>query len=202
MRCYVGKGVWQVRIFGKYHIPKWVLGIVLVAAGAGAAVGPVLAPKLMGRTAITATQALQFATSATFGWGYDFDENVPTPGSVPGNARTYYSVNDTRTQFTVGFDMIPTSSVLWVNVPVKSISNNQILAKLTLDVPDGISVDVIDSDDYSSPLSTQVGRLGANTWEMNFQADSTINVYYIFGLANGTPPGFYTARGVIEPENV
>lgn len=191
-----------MRIFGKFYVPKWLLAAVLVAAGAGAAVGPVLAPKLMGRQAITATQALQLASSASFGWGYNMSTNLPTLGTAPGNVRTYYSVNDTKTQFTVGFDMVPTSSVIWTSVPITSISNNQILAKLTLDVPDGISVDVTELNSGSAPHSTVVGRLGANTWELNFGPSSTIDVYYIFGLANGTPPGFYTVRGTLEPENV
>lgn len=187
-------------MFSKYKIPKFILVVILVATGAGAAVGPVLAPRLTGKLAVTATQALQIERGAVGGYG-------PVPGiNVPvGAARSYVSLNDTHTQFTAAFDMVPTGSVLWLKLPIDNTSNNQILAKLTLDVPDGISYDIVDNPILlTTGGTTAVGRLGRNTWEVRFQpsASPSVTLYMAFAMANGTPPGFYTIHGTLEAENV
>ena len=140
------------------------IATLLVMLGAGAAVGPVLAPKLLSKTAVTATQALQIYDGTIAPGNLDVT-TVPCDGTessgscntvipLPANTRWYKSVSDDRTKFTVAIDMFPTSSYLRIHVPIINRSNNQVLARLKLNVPDGL-------DYYVSPYYDAVGQADA-----------------------------------------
>ncbi len=253
-----------------YTLPKWLVAVLLLAAGAGAAVGPVMAARLTGRVNIVASQAISVRnvpTSALPLWGsaplttatvnatdpsrgliaqqpgvlvltpfmsslncYNGIYNMSVGGNlipIPGNARSYVSLNDTGTDFTIAIDLLPTSSKFDIAIPLYNSANNQQLAELTLDIPDGVMVDLEQIQlDASPPIPgtnmAAIGRTSANTWEVRLQPN--LGTYYDFiaipngnpgeymaapasgiivhvALANGTPPGFYAIRGKLQAQN-
>jgi len=179
---------------------------LLVMLGAGAAVGPVLAPKLLARTAVTATQALQIVphtvevTAITCGANNSSDAcQAAYPGTLGGNARVYTSVSDDRTKFTAAVDLLPTSSYLRLHIGVINTANNQVLARLKLNVPDGFDYFVspyyyvVGEANFPAPNTDPTGqldrvkaiynltRLDVNTWEIKLMpsARGTLNPHAI-----------------------
>lgn len=249
-----------------YAMPKWLVAVLLLAAGAGAAVGPVLAARLTSGINLTATQAVSvrnvpaailnpqtntrgpltetdaqyglitgspgiLLTTATMGPCYTAIYQLSGGGTftgIPANARSFVSLNDTGTDFTVAVDMLPTSSKFDVAVPLYNSANNQQLERLTLDIPDGLLVDLesirLAAAGVTTANKASIGRLTANTWEITLQpnlgpgtyddfisiTDATLNhtvaapasgfIIHV-ALQNGTPPGFYAIRGRLEAEN-
>lgn len=216
------------------RLPYWMMGALLISVGAGAAVGPVLAARLTGRVAIIATQALTFSTplvavpggpplyigGATGTYLY--------PVQVPGGTRTFADLNDQKIEFTVSIDLLPTSSKFDILVPMANASNNQVIAQLTLEVPEQVLVDVerlnsvvVTTQNFPVVLTTTiggqltVGRTSASTWEIlapplvpytqaaleytGTQITAYNGLLLHVGLPNGTPPGFYQIKGRIEP---
>lgn len=253
-----------------YTLPKWLVAVLLLAAGAGAAVGPVMAARLTGRVNITASQAISVRTvpsgplpllqnpaqmvnitdpdpshgliagapgilvltPSIANWNsYTGVYNLSVGGPlipIPASARSFVSVNDTGTDFTVAVDLLPTSSKFDIAIPLYNSANSQQLAELTLDIPDGVMVDLeqIKLNTGTNPPihgtnMASIGRTSANTWEVRLQPNQ--GTYYDFvginssgnylaapasgiiihvALANGTPPGFYAIRGKLQAENV
>lgn len=251
--------------------PSWLALLVLVAAGAGAAVGPTLAPRLTGRVAVTATQAVTIRRVPTAATSFDglaasqpINETNPAAGLLtgqpgilvplssmssaygsgrylmtaepdltylPSGTRSYVSLNDTGTQFTIALDMLPTSSKFDVVVSLNNSSNNQVLADLNLDIPDGLTIDIekiaIQQPGGGGPVDAKagkvsLGRMSPNSWELTLAAN-TGNYDDIlsrtdgggFGvgmpasgfimhvaMANGTPPGFFQIQGTLQAKNV
>jgi len=212
----------------------WILGALVVSIGAGAAVGPVLAARLTGKVAIIATQALSFSTPLVgVPWGPPLYIGGATgtyvyPVAVPGGTRTFSDLNDQKIEFTVSIDLLPTSSKFDILVPMANISNNQVIAQLTLDVPEAVLVDierlgsvVVTTQNAPVVLTTTVGgqltvgRTSANTWEIlapplvpytqtaleytGAQITGYNGLLLHVGMPNGTPPGFYQIKGKIEP---
>jgi len=253
-----------------YTLPKWLVAVLLLAAGAGAAVGPVMAARLTGRVNITASQAISVRAVPTGALPLlqnpsttvvvnDTDPAhgliggapgilVQTPGMaslgcynnvfnmsvggnmipIPASARSFVSINDTGTDFTVAIDLLPTSSKFDIAIPLYNSANNQQLAELTLDIPDGVMVDLEQIKLNATPpipgtdMAT-IGRTSANTWQVRLQPN--LGTYYDFiamnssvpnvylatpasgiivhvALANGTPPGFYAIRGKLQAQNL
>ncbi len=213
-----------------------VMGMIAVLAGAGAAVGPILAQKLPGRTAVTATQALKLAlplvdmayTPVPTIIGGATGTTYVTAQQLPQGARIYESIDETSTQFTVAADLTATSSKFDVIVPIANLSNNQIIAQLQLEVPEGVDVDVersgpVDVTSFIPPDVSVAGKVGitrinATTWEGTWPPftpssevaidSSLVNIVGYNGfvlhiaLHNGTPPGFYVIQGKVIPRNV
>lgn len=175
----------------KFRKTFWVLGLILVLTGAGAATGPVLAPRLSGRVAVTATQALIMARPLVDTLGTPVPTIIGgstgtyvTANQLPANARGYASLNDTATQFTVSADLVATSSYFDVVLPVGNNANNQVVAELKLSIPDGLDVDIEQSGPVNVTTSLgpiiqtaiagkmRVGRMDANTWEATWPANT------------------------------
>lgn len=198
-----------------YSAPKWLLAVLLVAAGAGAAAGPVLASRLVGNASITVSQALSYGTLLIG------DNTTPfsgLPGSIlvapPAGARAYVSVSDNQTQFTASVDMLPTGARYDMAVPITNRSNNPMRAQLILDIPEILMVDVepIGVLAYAPGTSglLRVGRTSSNTWEFTAPAgivgtDGTnrlLNGLVVHvALPSSAPPGFYTIRARIDALN-
>lgn len=166
------------------------LGLIIILGGAGAAVGPVLARQLAGRTTVTATQALNLQLPLVDGADIPIlARTVIGGGTLPGftlaqqlppKARIYQSLNDTSLQFTVAVDLVATSGKFDVVVPIGNLSNNQVIAQLQLHVPEGLDVDVVTSGPVDvlttapatvTPIAGKATftRLNANTWEGTWQ---------------------------------
>lgn len=206
----------------------WIVTVLLVATGAGAAVGPVLSPRLTGRVAITATQALQFeqpivptVLSPQYYLGAS-DVFPPPYAKAPAITRVYTSLNDQKTDFTVSVDLLPTSSKFDILLPIGNLANNQVLALLTLDSGGCLELDVeplghvYAYGGQPNPINVgglvKIGRMGPNSWEImapaRTHASDTANgitgyngAWIHVALANGLPPGYYTLRGTLEAQN-
>ncbi len=216
------------------RIPYWIVGALLISIGAGAAVGPVLAARLTGKVAIIATQALTFSTPlVAVPGGPPLYVGGATgtyllPVAVPGGTRTFSDLNDQKIEFTVSVDLLPTSSKFDILVPMANSANNQVIAQLTLEVPDQVLVDVerlgsvvVTTQNAPVVLTTTIGgqltlgRTSANTWEIHApplvdytqsalefsgaQITAYNGLWLHVGMPNGTPPGFYQIKGKIEP---
>ena len=221
----------------KYGKSLLTLGLVIVVAGAGAAVGPILAQRLTVRTTVTATQALHLdlplVDMAFTPFPTVISGSTPTyktAQQLPQGARVYESLTDTSTEFTVAADLTATSSKFDVIVPIGNLSNNQVVARLELDIPDGLDVDIERSGPVNVntlvPAITSIAgkanftRINPNTWEGTWPPQTATSEAAIEGvfpftpitayngfvmhiaLHNGTPPGFYLIQGKVVPRNV
>lgn len=195
-----------------YSTPKWLLAVLLLAAGSGAAVGPVLASRLLASAALSVTQALSYGAIVI---GDNATAFSGLPGSVlmapPPGARAYVSSSDDKTRFTAAVDLLPTGGRYDMAVPISNRSNSQMRAQLTLDVPDELLVDVeqIGVFPYAPTTSglLKVGRTSFNTWEFTApggtqgtdSANRLLNGLVIHvALPTNAPPGFYTLRAQIH----
>ena len=172
----------RFHIFGR-AIPVWLLVLTLVVAGAGAAVGTVLAGQIGGDVPVTVSQALTMDTD--------------TPPVVSGADQKFTSVSDDGTGFTAAIETNTGDDVTVTLYPVNN-SNEALVAKLTLILPDGFTASVADSTHV-----TNVTRTGLYTWKMDMNTSvngqgSGADLVITLALADDIYPGFYTVEGTLE----
>jgi len=173
---------------GKKTIPAWLLVMALTLAGAGAAVGTVLAPKITGEIPVTVSQALLV-------------ENVAIKSSTPVD-ESITTVSDDKTAFTVGVEL-NNGDYFKFNIPIINESSQDIVGKLTFwNVPKGITLDVSakeafavlkDSDTDGTyeetrtveQLVTNVTRVGKYTWLFKVDKDAEGLKTYTVNIQTG-----------------
>lgn len=207
----------KVRILGKKVIPVWLLVLALVAAAAGAASGTVLAGRVIGEVPVAVSQALLVgypdneATTAETVWIDDLtamnldnatqqiqlhDDFVGLPN------RSFFGVKDDNTAFQAAAELA-TGDWVALNLPLKNASHNTLLAQLTLDVPEGVEVEVVSADQVHGDGNViDAIRIGPNTWKLKVVSGAEFShltdILYIGVQADDeTPPGFYTLSGTL-----
>jgi len=184
-----------VRI-GKKTLPAWLLVMALTMAGAGAAVGTVLAPKITGEIPVTVSQALLINSGQSISFLSTWDSvSYSTPDA------SIATVKDDETAFTVGMELNNGDQVA-IKLHLKNESDQDIIGKLTLSgIPKGITVDV----DSGTDDITNVTRVGKYTWLFKATKDAgdDSNDFLVIkiALADNMKPGFYQIHGKIEPVN-
>lgn len=152
----------KVRILGR-AVPLWLLTLVLIAASAGAAVGTVLAGKITGEIPVAVSQAL------LAGMPEAVAEDLRDMG-VPQSMRRAYTLPDrsigTHADDQTAFQFaaeINTGDDYLIRLPLKNASDVDMVAQLSLMLPNGITAEVFSSDSmYRTP--TIDGVLSPGEW--------------------------------------
>ena len=162
--------------FGK-KLPAWVLLAALVAVGAGAATGLVLKDQIDGTTTIAVSQALTVTSVASSGG--DDDEFL---GTIDDDGMTWAAHFEANNGDVVDLQVTVTNGG----------GSDSIVAILTLDVPEGITVSI----------DSEATQCSANQWKFDVTAGGTEVLDFDFALEDALATGFYTITGTIEPVNV
>ncbi len=213
----------KICILGKKAIPIWLLAMLLVACGAGAAVGTVLAGKVTGEIPIAVSQALLthapvWLADATFGADsgqpqqvYQHAEWVYAPN------RSFGAVADDNTAFQAAAELAVGDWAAF-NLPLKNASENGLIGLLTLDVPACLEVEVYaDADTIAAPHPldlagespdpatnvTEVVRVGMNTWKIKLSPNAEYDLItdvltVVISVDDDCAPGYYTISGTLR----
>jgi hypothetical protein len=208
----------KVKILGLKALPIWILVVVMVACGAGAAAGTVLAGKVTGEIPVAVSQAL--LTKAPI-WLADaqFGDDGGQPQQVSNHAefvqlpnRSFGAEADDNTAFQAAAE-VAVGDWAAFNLPLKNASDNELIGLLTLSVPDCIEVEVYadkdaiggggDGDVNAATNVTEVVRIGLNTWKFTLAAgaeyDTTLDVLTVVISVDDTcAPGYYSISGDIK----
>ena len=203
----------KVKLFGLKALPIWLLVVALVAGGAGAAVGTILAGNVVAEIPVTISQALEAGKPVAWS-GSSFDssvvDNMPqgvdaldgvieSPGDVDtvvAPDRSIGAVNDTQTAFQFAAEIDQHDFyIFWV--PLKNASNQDMTVQLKMQVPNGLTVEVMDA--YGSTVDNMT-RVGLNTWKFDLDAeadksDEADAIYIVVAASDTVAPGFYTITG-------
>ena len=193
----------SVRIFGKKAIPIWLLVLALVACGAGAAAGTVLAGRVTAEIPVAVSQALlvnepEWRAALPAGNQPQQVEDHALWVALPN--RYVGVVSDDNTAFQAAAEM---AVGYWAafNLPLKNASNNELVAELTLNVPGCLEVEVYASTDALN--ITEVVRTGLNTWKIIVTGDADYDVLtdclmVVISVDDDCMPGYYNITGTIE----
>ena len=182
-----------IKVWGR-RVPVWLLVLALIAAGAGAATGTVLAAKITAKVPVTVSQALLL----------DMDGTPANPIVISGADNAIGAPSDDGAGFTAGMEL-NNADTATINVYLKNHAAADLHGKLTLwNVPKGITLSVSATDgDSDGNAIVNVTRVGKYEWlflvenGVGGQDYLTITV----ALAVNMKPGFYEIKGKIEPVN-
>ncbi len=199
----------SVRIIGKKAIPMWLLVLALVAAGAGAAAGTVLAGKVTGETNVAVSQALlveapTWATSiSTDALAYATQQVKYHKGMVAIPNRYFGAAKDDNTAFQAAAEL-STGDWAAFRLPLKNASSNSLTALMTLNVPEGLEVEVYNDASTAGNIS-QVVRIGLNTWKFTLASTGAGPEYGVLNYLtvvvstdDDMAPGYYAIDGTIK----
>lgn len=120
---------------GGGHLTAWITALLLISSGAGAAVGAVLAARLIGSAPVVVTQAVRA-------------QEPVVVGSI-GNVTTFVGVDDSATKFTMAANM-PQGAQVTFKLPLNNLSGRPLIVDLKLAVDNGsvdpAQVDVLPPD--------------------------------------------------------
>ncbi len=205
----------KISILGKKAIPIWLLAMLLVACGAGAAVGTVLAGKVTGEIPVAVGQALLthapvWLTDATFGADSGQPQQVNRHAEwVNAPNRSFGAVADDNTAFQAAAELAVGDWAAF-NLPLKNASENDLIGLLTLDVPACLEVEVYADADAAAGESpqpavnvTQVVRVGMNAWKLTLDADAEYDLTedvltVVISVDDDCAPGYYTISGTLQ----
>ena len=204
----------------KKLIPISLVVLALAAAGAGAAAGTILAGKVTGEVPVAVSQALLVEavsnTKLPVTPDATKDEAVMTQ-QVFDNWTMVHIANrfigvksDDNTGFQAGME-IATGDWTEVNLQLKNASANDLVALLTLDVPQGLEVEAFgstyadnaaDAPNYDLDV-TNVTRVGLNTWKLIVKGGTNKDdvdslLHLIISSDDDSPPGYYSISGTIK----
>jgi hypothetical protein len=204
-------GSWMkssVRIMGKKAIPIWLLVIALVACGAGAAAGTVLAGKVTGEVPVAVSQAL--LTEAPDWKDSLASDNTTQPQQVYMHAtwvhapnREFGAVADDNTAFQAAAELA-TGDWAVFNLPLKNASDVELIGLLTLSVPDCLEVEVFQAkSDAGGSHVHNVVRVGMNTWKFKLDAEAEYcdpddALAILVSVDDYCMPGYYNIEGTIK----
>jgi hypothetical protein len=198
----------RVKILGKKALPIWLLVIVLVASGAGAAAGTVLAGKVTGEVPVAVSQAL-LVEAPEWQDSLNSDETCQ-PQQVYKHAtwvkapnREFGAVADDNTAFQAAAELAVGDWAVFY-LPLKNASENELIGLLSLSVPECLEVEVF-SANCTDPNAYEVVRIGLNTWKFSLKAaaeyDTANNVdklAILVSVDDTCAPGYYTISGDIK----
>jgi hypothetical protein len=203
----------SVKILGKKALPIWLLVVVLVACGAGAAAGTVLAGKVTGEVPVAVSQALLtqvpvWKASLTNTTEAEVTQQVAdhaTMVAMPN--RSFGAVADDNTAFQAAAEMA-VGDWAYFYLPLKNASENELIGLLTLSVPECLEVEVFQAFHTGTHVS-EVVRIGLNTWKFtldkladyvgdNGVADPIDGLGIVISVDDTCAPGYYTISGEIK----
>ncbi len=202
----------KVRIMGLKAIPIWLMVLALVTIGAGAAAGTVLAGKVVGEMPVAVSQALLVRA-------VNWTDNATIEGENPEISaadmtqqvfnhidwiqkpnRHFGEVADDNTGFQAAAEMAVGDWSAF-DLRLKNASEVDLVGLLTLNVPEGLEVEV-----YADPAATNINsviRIGLNTWKVVVEAGAegdaiTDDLTIVISVDDTTPPGYYNISGQFQ----
>lgn len=198
----------RVRILGKKALPIWLLVIALVACGAGAAAGTILAGKVTGEVPVAVSQALLVCEPS---WGVatdTVDQDAPQQLYVHLDwinepNRSIGVVSDDMTGFQAAAEMAVGDWAAF-KLPIKNASQNDLVAELCLSVPECLEVEIFSDLDVATNDVGNPVRIGLNCWKLVVEADAdcmtdvTDYLWVVVSVDDHCMPGYYTISGTIK----
>ncbi len=196
----------KVTILGKRTLPLWLLALLLIACGMGAAVGTVLAGKITGEVPVSVGQSL--LTGAPV-WQHSLsgDETIQTQqvanhaGMVAIPNHYFGAQSDDNTAFQAAAEIAVGDWAVF-NLPLKNASENDLVGLLILSVPECLEVEAFSANTPSSTVN-EVVRIGANAWKFKLGADAeyvnpTDSLAIVISVDDNCAPGYYNISGEIR----
>ena len=132
---------------------------------------------------------------------------VGLPGVPQGTRKVYTCPNryfgavaDDNTAFQFAAE-IAVGDLYLIALPMKNASENELVAKITLNVPDCIEVEVVSADQiHGEGNVTEAVRIGLNSWKITVLPDAEYNapvdnLYIAVQADDYCAPGYYTITG-------
>lgn len=183
-----------MQLFSK-KLPAWALLAALVIVGAGAATGLVLKDQINGTTTIAVSQAL-IVTSVTQGAGSDGDEFLGTIDDDGMSWAAHFEANNG--------DQLELE-VIVANLGGQS-DQDEIVFKIVLDWPEGITIDIAaddtTADDGDNTVNEKVIEICPREWKSVVGDGETNTLDISIAIEDAMSTGFYTLTGTIVPMNV
>ena len=180
-----------MKMFGK-KLPAWLLLAALVVVGAGAATGLVLKDQVNGTTTIAVSQAIRVTAPYTLGEG-DQDECLGTADDDGMAFAAHFEANNG--------DIVQ----MYLDVWNHGGNADETVVLLTLDIPDGLTVNI---EDIIGDDSHNIVRINDSQWKFAVDAgtgadamDSNTLCFEI-AIEDAQPTGFYVLEGTLVPLNV
>ena len=202
----------RVRILGKKALPIWLLVIALVACGAGAAAGTILAGKVTGEVPVAVSQALLVCEPS---WGETGDVEDTVNQDAPQQLYKHLDwihepnrhigvVADDMTGFQAAAELAIGDWAAF-RLPIKNASQNDLVAELCLSVPECIEVEIFsDTDVVANNIGNPV-RIGLNCWKLVVEAEADCltdldndYLWVVVSVDDHCMPGYYTISGTIK----
>ncbi|MBI2916538.1 MAG: hypothetical protein HYY01_00965 [Chloroflexi bacterium] len=160
---------------GKVALPVWTLGlaVMLVAAVAGQAVGPVLSGSIQGRAGVVVSQTIVLSG----------------PPTISGASDAVGTMNDEGTAFTVAIETHVGQQQV-VTLPLANASGKTANGILELNVPAAIDVEV------NSAGGVDEAQFSRNTWLFTVTTSGG-NLLVTIESKDDAAPGFYSISGRI-----
>ena len=150
------QAAWVAR-FSQRSAMMWILGAVLVSAGAGVTT---TAAALQGTTTMLSQQAVTLQTPALTG---------PESSPLPADWKPFVQLNDGGTSF-IASVRAPYRSIVVINVPLKNAANSPQAMRLHLDVPEGFAVDAATAAATAAQFGNVVGDAGPADFNITLPA--------------------------------
>ncbi len=180
----------KVTILGKV-LPIWLIAVLLIASGAGAAVGTVLQGNVIGEMPVTVSQAVLVGTPGAVEDGDDIEDDddwvdgMTQPvdwldgdaddavNSITAPDRSIGAVRDDHTAFQFAAE-VDQGDIYFFYVPVKNASDEALVAELTLNFPECIEIEVMDghADTPDDDNVANMTRTSFNTWKFDLDSDA------------------------------
>ena len=209
----------KVTILGKV-LPIWLIAILLIASGAGAAVGTVLQGNVVGEMPVAVSQALLVGTPVGAGGA---DAGVDISGNVDGAQSTAAEianltladrfigvVSDSGTAFQAAAE-IDQGDIYAFWLPLNNASDEDLTAELTLNFPECAEVEVLRGLEGSGSDANIGGvvRTSFNTWKVTVDADAAgaeagaidpneDSILIMVQIDDNCAPGYYSLSGEIH----
>jgi len=198
-----------MHIFGGNKIPMWLIVVALIASGAGAAAGTVLAGRVTAEVPVAVSQALLVCDPS---WLTSLDDTVSQDAPqqlynhldwVHAPNRGIAVVADDHTGFQAAAELAIGDWVAF-KLPIKNASDNDLVAELFLSVPDCLEVEVFSDLDLQGNDVGNPVRTGLNTWKFEVGAaadcntDTTDILYVVVSVDDDCMPGYFSIIGTLK----
>ena len=176
---------------GRMSIPVWLKGltVLIVAAAAGQAVGPVLIGEIQGFAGLTIEQSVVLSSTSVDHGVFD-----STGGGGSPHDDAIVTVNDEGTAFTAAIEL-HVGDTEYLVLDLDNVSDVQANTIMELNVPAGIDVEV---DDLDGDISE--AQLNRKSWLMKLDTASlrsSRDLEVAISQKDDLRPGFYTITGRI-----
>ena len=167
--------------FGRFAVPMWFAGlsVLIIAATAGQAVGPVLSGGVQGSTGLVVEQSIVL-------------DDTAASHSVTGADDAVVTVNDDGSSFTAAIEMhVGDTGILKPAINNNSDADGN--AIMELNVPRGIDVEV----EASTGTTLKEAQLTRSSWLMVVNSGNSETIDITIESKDDIKPGFYTISGRI-----